>query len=106
MWCKENIQEAVRCLKALAHPTRLEILCVLRDGEKSVCELQTLLGSTQSNISQHLGIMRERDVLYARRDSNQVYYGVKYETLFCLLDVLQEMYCPSSSEHVIAGQKR
>ncbi len=36
MWCKENIQEAVRCLKALAHPTRLEILCVLRDG-KSLC---------------------------------------------------------------------
>ena len=105
MWCKENIQEAVRCLKALAHPTRLEILCVLRDGEKSVYELQTLLGCTQSNISQHLGVMRERNVLQARKDANQVYYGVKYDELFCLLDVLQEMYCPSSAEQHIADDE-
>lgn len=105
MWCKENIQEAVRCLKALAHPTRLQILCVLREGEKSVYELQTLLECTQSNISQHLGIMRERNVLHTRKDANQVYYSVKYAELFCLLDVLQEMYCPSSSEQHIADDE-
>lgn len=104
MWCKENIQEAVRCLKALAHPTRLEILCVLRDGEKSVYELQTLLGCTQSNISQHLGIMRERNVLHTRKDSNQVYYRVKHEELFCLLDVLQKVYCSSFPEQQKADE--
>ena len=105
MWCKENIHEAVRCLKALAHPTRLEILCLLRDGEKSVCELQEILGCTQSNISQHLGIMRERNVLSARKESNQVYYGVKHGELFRLLDVLQDVYCPQAQAYEIADER-
>ena len=90
---QENIEKAVRCLKALSHPTRLGILYLLRNGEKTVCELQTLLGCTQSNISQHLGIMRERDILDTRKESNQVYYGVKNKDMFRLLDVLQEVYC-------------
>jgi ArsR family transcriptional regulator len=90
---KENIQQAVRCLKALAHPTRLGILYLLRDGERTVWDLQTSLECTQSNISQHLGIMRERDILRTRKESNQVYYAVKNEGMFRLLDVLQEVYC-------------
>jgi ArsR family transcriptional regulator len=90
---QENIEQAVRCLKALSHPTRLGILYVLRNGEKTVHELQTLLECTQSNISQHLGIMRERNILATRKESNQVYYGVKNPGMFRLLDVLQEVYC-------------
>ena len=90
---KEKLQQSVRCFKALSHPTRLGILCLLRDGEKTVCELQTLLDCTQSNISQHLGIMRERDILTTRKESNQVFYDVKNKELFRLLDVLQEVYC-------------
>ena len=90
---EESLERAVRCLKALAHPTRLGILCHLREGERTVCELQELLGCTQSNISQHLGIMRERDILSTRKESNQVFYGVKKQDMFRLLDVLQEVYC-------------
>ena len=90
---QENIEKAVRCLKALSHPTRLGILYLLRNGEKTVCELQTLLGCTQSNISQHLGIMRERDILVTRKESNQVYYDVINKDMFRLFDVLQEVYC-------------
>ena len=93
MLCKEDITQAVRCLKALAHPTRLGILCLLRDGEKTVCELQTSLECTQSNISQHLGIMREREILTARKDSNQVFYGVKNQEIFGMLDLLRDVYC-------------
>ena len=90
---EESLEQAVRCLKALAHPTRLGILCHLRNGERTVCELQELLKCTQSNISQHLGIMRERDILSTRKESNLVYYGVKNKDMFRLLDVLQEVYC-------------
>lgn len=93
MLLKEEINQAVRCLKALAHPTRLGILCLLRDGEKTVCELQALLGCTQSNISQHLSIMREREILMTRRESNQVYYRVKNTEMFRLLDDVREVYC-------------
>ncbi len=90
---QEQLEQFVRCLKALAHPTRLGVLMFLRDGEKTVCELQNLSGCTQPNISQHLGIMRDRNILIARKESNQVYYGVKDEKLFRLLDVIQEVYC-------------
>ncbi len=90
---QEKLEQVVRCLKALSHPTRLGILCLLRDGEKTVCELQNLLGCTQSNISQHLGIMRDRNVLTTRKESNQVYYDVKNKELFRLLDIIQEVYC-------------
>lgn len=93
MLCEDDIGQAVRCLKALAHPTRLGILCLLRDGEKTVYELQTTLKCTQSNISQHLGIMREREILTARKDSNQVFYGVKNQEMFRLLDLLRDVYC-------------
>lgn len=90
---EENLQQAVRCLKALAHPTRLGILYLLRDGEKTVCDIQKSLGGTQSNISQHLGIMRERDVLCTRKESNLVYYGIKKQELFQMLDILQNVFC-------------
>jgi ArsR family transcriptional regulator len=93
MLCEDDITQAVRCLKALAHPTRLGILCLLREGEKTVHELQTELGCTQSNISQHLGIMRERQILNARKDSNQVFYNVKNAELFRLLDLVKDAYC-------------
>ncbi len=90
---QDDIHQAVRCLKALAHPTRLGILCLLRDGEKTVCELQSLLECTQSNISQHLGIMRERNILITRREANQVFYEVRNKELLRLLDVVREVYC-------------
>lgn len=93
MLCEGDIHRAVRCLKALAHPTRLRILCLLQEGEKTVFELQTLLNCTQSNISQHLSIMREREILMTRKEANQVYYGVKNTELFRVLDTLQEVYC-------------
>lgn len=98
VFCEEDIRQAVRCLKALAHPTRLGILCLLQNGEMTVHELQTHLGCTQSNISQHLGIMREREILTARKDSNQVFYGVKNQELFRLLELLRDVYCRFSPQ--------
>ena len=93
MLCEDDVYRAVRCLKALAHPTRLRILCLLQGGEKTVFEIQTLLNCTQSNISQHLSIMREREILITRKEANQVYYGVKNPDLFRVLETLQEVYC-------------
>ena len=94
---EQEIQQAVRCLKALSHPTRLGILYLLREGEKTVCELQQALGGTQSNMSQHLGIMRERDVLSTRKESNLVYYAIKNQEVFELLDVFQRVFCKHQS---------
>ena len=69
---EEHIDQASRALKAMAHPLRLKILCVLGAEEVSVQEIVDCVGTSQSNISQHLAILREKGVLKTRRDANRV----------------------------------
>jgi ArsR family transcriptional regulator len=92
MQCDDDIHQLVKCLKALAHPTRLRIVCLLREGEMTVHELQTHFCCTQSNISQHLSIMREREILTARKEANEVFYRVKHRNLHWLPDLLRNVY--------------
>lgn len=89
----DKIDQASRCLKALAHPIRLAILCALKEGEKNVQELELRTGTTQSNLSQHLATMRDREILTARRAANQVFYNVRDPRMFELLALLQTIYC-------------
>ena len=67
---EEHIDQASRALKAMAHPLRLKILCVLGDEEVSVQEIVDCVGTSQSNISQHLAILREKGVLRTPHDAN------------------------------------
>ena len=90
-----NIEKATACLKALAHPTRLQVLCALSEGEKNVQQLEQLLGTTQANMSQHLKLMKDKEILIARKEANQVFYAVKDERTFQLLELLQSIYCKS-----------
>jgi ArsR family transcriptional regulator len=99
-----KVEQAVRCLKALSNPIRLAILCVLKDGEKSVQALETAVGTSQSNMSTHLGTLRDKDILVARREGSQVFYRVKDERMFQLLHLLQDIYCPDMDEQ--RGQDR
>lgn len=89
----EKIEKASACLKALAHPLRLQVLCALREGAKNVQQLERLLGTTQANMSQHLGLMKDKEILIARKEANQVFYSVRDERTFELLDLLQSIYC-------------
>ena len=59
----EDIQQAAQAIKAIAHPLRLKILCVLGDQEVSVQDIVEQVGTSQSNISQHLSILRDKGVL-------------------------------------------
>lgn len=61
-------------MKALAHPARLMMLDALADGEKCVCELQALVGSSMPTVSNHLAQMRNAGIIAARREGNWVYY--------------------------------
>lgn len=89
----DKINQAVDCLKALAHPIRLGILCSLKEGEKNVQQLEEAVGTSQSNISQHLANMRTRNILTTRKVANQVFYTVRDPKMFDLLDILQAVYC-------------
>jgi DNA-binding transcriptional ArsR family regulator len=78
--------------KALGHPARLVILEHLREGEKNVNELQTLLGLDQSSVSQQLSILRNRNIVEMRKEGTTVYYRVRDPTLFELLDIARVIF--------------
>lgn len=90
---QEKIEKASRCLKALSHPIRLNILCALKDGGKNVQELEAAIGTSQSNMSQHLSVLRDKEILKTEKRANQVFYFVKDERLYELLGLLQHIYC-------------
>ncbi len=73
--------------KALAHPARLVILEQLRDGERSVQELQIALSLDQSSVSQQLAVLRNRGIVEARREGTTAFYRVCDPLLFELLDI-------------------
>ncbi len=90
---EEDIDRASRSLKAISHPLRLKILCVLGDREVSVQDIVDSVGTSQSNISQHLAILRDKGILASRKDANRVYYRVgDYRTLR-LISMMQEVFC-------------
>ena len=61
-------------IKALAHPTRLQILDILSQEEACVCHMTTILKKRQPNVSQHLMVLREADLVLDRKDGNMIYY--------------------------------
>ena len=90
---EEHIAEAATAMKAIAHPLRLKILCVLGEQEVSVQEIVEAVGTTQSNVSQHLAILREKGVLRTRRHANRVYYRVGDRRTLALIVMMREVFC-------------
>src|SRR3970040_244025 len=90
---EDYIDQASRALKAMAHPLRLKILCVLGTDEVSVQEIVECVGTSQSNISQHLAILREKRVLRTRKDANRVFYRVGDERTLTLIGMMREVFC-------------
>lgn len=83
---------AAGCLKALSHETRLLIVCYISNGEKNVQELAELLCTSQSNISQHLAKLRDKEIVDTRKDGNQVFYRVKNPGMLSIIEVLCRVY--------------
>jgi ArsR family transcriptional regulator len=89
----EDILQASQAIKAIAHPLRLKILCVLAEGELSVQEIVEQVGTTQSNISQHLSILRDKEVLAARKDANRVFYRIGDPRTLKLVGMMRDVFC-------------
>jgi DNA-binding transcriptional ArsR family regulator len=90
---KEQIELAARAMKAISHPLRLKILCVLGDQEVSVQGIVEAVGTSQSNISQHLAILREKGILRSRKDANRVFYSVSDQRTLKLIVMMREVFC-------------
>lgn len=86
--------------QALAHPTRLQIVEVLRDGEKSVNAIHSDLGRDQANISQHLTSLRLRGLVVSRKAGNQVFYSVRDPLLFEVLDLMRRFAAVHLKDHM------
>jgi ArsR family transcriptional regulator len=89
----EHIEVAARALKAIAHPLRLKILCVLGENEICVQDIVDAVGTSQSNISQHLAILRDKGVLQARKDANRVFYRVGDQRTLELIVLMRDLFC-------------
>ena len=89
----EQIETAARALKAISHPLRLSILCVVGAGEVCVQDIVEAVGTSQSNISQHLAILRDKGVLLTRKDANRVYYRVGDQRTLQLIALMKDVFC-------------
>ena len=89
----DDIERASRSLKAISHPLRLKILCTLGSQEVSVQEIVDYVGTSQSNISQHLAILRDKGILASRKDANRVYYRVTDTRTLQLIGMMREVFC-------------
>ncbi len=89
----EDIDRASRSLKAMSHPLRLKILCTLGDQEVSVQDIVERVGTSQSNISQHLAILRDKGILSSRKDANRVFYKVVDSRTLQLISMMRNVFC-------------
>ena len=93
----EDIEKVTKALKAMAHPLRLKILCTLEGDELPVLEIVEQVGSSQSNISQHIDILRTKGILESRRDGNKTLCRVKDAKILRLVANMQAVFCSGSN---------
>lgn len=79
-------------LQALAHPTRIAIINLLRDGEMTVGAFGELLELEQANLSQHLAVLRAKQIVVPRKSGNQAFYSVRDPLIWKMLDLMRR-YC-------------
>lgn len=86
--------------QALSHPTRIAILETLRDGAMPAGAIQERLGIEQANLSQHLAILRSRQILNSRKQGNQVFYSIRNKVLIKVLDLMRQYFQANLHESV------
>lgn len=91
--------------KALAHPSRIKILEFLRDGEKCVCEFTENLELEQSNVSQHLAILKRQDLITSRKEGLKVIYSVTRREIYDVLDRVEDILVSQAEDTVILLHK-
>jgi len=91
-----DIERAAFALKAMSHPLRLKILCAVGEQELAVQDIVASVGTTQSNVSQHLAKLKDKNILASRRDANRIYYCVKDERTLRLIEMMRDVFCSSA----------
>ncbi len=90
---ERNAGRACELLAAMANRSRLMILCQLAGGEKSVSDLQPLIGLSQSALSQHLAVLRRKHLVRTRRAGQSIHYSLTSGEAASILRTLHDQYC-------------
>ena len=85
--------------KVFTNPKRLEIISLLRDEEKTVHELTELAGVPQANVSQHLTVLRQNNVVTTRRNGANIYYKIANPKILQAFDLMREVLLEKLSEN-------
>jgi DNA-binding transcriptional ArsR family regulator len=94
----DKAAHAVELLKAMANEWRLMILCQLAEGEKTVSELQEVLGLSQSALSQHLAVLRRERIVSARKHAQSVSYSLAGTDAPKVMQTLHEVFCETRGD--------
>jgi ArsR family transcriptional regulator len=99
------VQNALRSFKAsifqaLAHTSRIAIIEVLKDGELPAGAIQERIGVEQANLSQHLAVLRSRQIIVNRKEGNQVFYSLRDPMLLEVLDILRRYFQANLSQAI------
>ncbi len=89
----KQARQASELLKALSHETRLLILCLLSEGEKSVSELEETMKMPQAAVSQQLARLRLDGLVKSRRDGRMIYYTIADTEVSSIVETLYELFC-------------
>lgn len=84
--------------KSLAHPARIKILKMLADQERCVCEIIPEVGIEQSNLSQHLGILKKQGIIDCRKEGTKVIYFVLYPSIFEVVGLVEKILLDQLSQ--------
>ncbi len=90
---QDNATKASVLLKTMANEWRLLILCHLAEKERSVGELESLIGLNQSALSQHLAVLRRENLVKTRREAQSIYYSLASEEAAKIMGTLYNLYC-------------
>ena len=103
MEIQENAARACALLKSMASKKRLMILCNLGEQERSVSELEQLLGLSQPAVSQHLAILRRERLVASRRSGQSIYYSLDSPEATAILITLYDLYCGNAESDPKSG---
>jgi len=93
---EQSVEETTltaNALKAMANPLRWRIICALGSEELSVGDIMQKIGTSQSNTSQHLELLRNKNIIKSRKDANKVYYSISNDQLLSLISNMRSVLC-------------
>ena len=88
-----DIEQAAAAMQAMSHPLRIKILCMLSSSEMIVQDIVDAVGTTQSNVSQHLRILKDCGIVAARKDATRIYYRIEDRRIVRMITLTRDIFC-------------